>query len=141
MSEPQPIGTCALLLNTQGQVLLGKRKNSYKAGYFGLPGGRVERNEPMLSAIAREVQEETGLQPSNLKFVGVVRENQGAYDFIHFVYMGEVAEATPQLCEPEKCEGWQWFELGPEIAGILPGHKAAIELFLQDTSFLDQTTE
>jgi ADP-ribose pyrophosphatase YjhB (NUDIX family) len=140
MTEPQPIGTCALLLNSQGQVLLGKRKNSYKAGYYGLPGGRVEHNEPMLTAIEREVKEETGLDNLALKFVGVVRENQGAYDFVHFVYVAEIAAAVPELCEPEKCEGWEWFALGTEISDILPGHQAAIALWLSQEKLLDITS-
>jgi ADP-ribose pyrophosphatase YjhB (NUDIX family) len=45
MIDPQPIGTCAIITNSQNQVLLGKRKNSYKAGMYGLPGGRIELNK------------------------------------------------------------------------------------------------
>jgi ADP-ribose pyrophosphatase YjhB (NUDIX family) len=50
MNTPQSIGTCVVLTNTNNQILLGKRKNSYKAGYFGLPGGRIELNEKIESA-------------------------------------------------------------------------------------------
>lgn len=137
--EPQPIGTCALLLNSQGQVLLGKRKNSYKAGYYGLPGGRIELNEPISTAIAREVQEETGIKLDNLKYIGVVRENQGGYDFIHFVYVAQNVSQDPQLCEPEKCEGWEWVDLDSVDESVLPGHLAAIQLFKTKEFLVDIT--
>lgn len=135
--SPQPIGTCALLLNPEGQVLLGKRKNSYKAGYYGLPGGRVEVNEPIAAAIQREVEEETGIKLDSLEYVGVVRENQEGYDFIHFVYLARNVTQAPVLCEPEKCEGWVWKDITAVDEAVLPGHMAAVQLYLEKAPFAD----
>lgn len=135
--QTQLLGTCALLLNPHGQVLLGKRKNSYKAGYYGLPGGRIELHEPIATAIAREVEEETGIKLSTLTYIGVVRENQDNYDFIHFVFAAENITQEPQLCEPEKCEGWQWVDFGVINDTVLPGHVAAVQLFKQKSGLVD----
>lgn len=140
MNEPQPIGACAILLNSQGQILLGKRKNSYKAGMYGLPGGRIEVNEKITTAIAREVFEETGLQGLEFSFVGTVRENQGDYDFIHFIFSANVGDTQPQLSEPEKCEGWEWFEKTTDLSGVLEGHASAIKMFLNNDSLADLVT-
>jgi 8-oxo-dGTP diphosphatase len=129
MTKPQPIGTCAVIINSQKQVLLGKRKNSYKAGMYGLPGGRIELNELIATAIAREVQEETGIQGLSFTFVGVVRENQGTYDFIHFVFSAQISSQKPMLCEPDKCEGWEWIDITSDLTQVLPGHKAGIEMY------------
>lgn len=139
MAEPQAIGTCVILINSKNEVLLGKRKNSYKAGLFGLPGGRVEINEPILAATAREVEEETGVKGIQFEFVGVIRENQGSYDFIHFAFAGKITTQQPELCEPEKCEGWEWFELSAELDQVLPGHAAAIQLYLNQNTLADLT--
>ncbi|HYD35119.1 MAG TPA: NUDIX domain-containing protein [Vitreimonas sp.] len=138
---PQPIGACAILVNSKGEILLGKRKNSYKAGYYGLPGGRIELNEPIGQAVAREVYEETGIKLDMLEYVGVVRENQGICDFIHFIYVSEDVTDIPQLQEPEKCEGWEWINIKGNTLDILPGHKAAIEMYFKKESFADMTTE
>lgn len=137
--NPQPIRACVLILNSQGQVLLGKRKNSYKAGYYGLPGGRIDVNEPIATAIQREVKEETGLVLTDFEYVGVVRENQGDYDFIHFIYVVKNVAQEPQLMEPDKCEGWEWLD---EFSGnnILPGHKAALDLYTQKLTIADLTS-
>jgi len=129
MTKPQPIGTCAVIINSQKQVLLGKRKNSYKAGLYGLPGGRIELNEPIATAIAREVDEEIGIKYLSFTFVGVVRENQETYDFIHFVFSAQISNQEPMLCEPDKCEGWVWVDMASDLTKVLPGHKAGIEMY------------
>lgn len=135
----QPIGVCILVRNSANQILLGKRKNSYKSGYLGLPGGRVELHEPLIATAARELHEETGFSVSEFDYVGVVREDQGENDFIHFVFTCAVADATPQLCEPDKCEGWQWFDLSANFKPALPGHQAAIKLYLNKKPLSDIT--
>ena len=129
MIEPQPIGVCVVITNSQKQVLLGKRKNSYKAGLYGLPGGRIELNEPIATAIAREVDEEIGIKYLSFTFVGVVRENQETYDFIHFVFSAQISNQEPMLCEPDKCEGWEWIDITSDLTQVLPGHKAGIEMY------------
>ena len=52
-----------------GKLLLGKRKNIYGAGTWGLPGGHLEFKEAMKTAASRELMEETGLKAENLEFV------------------------------------------------------------------------
>ncbi len=139
MNTPQPIGTCAILVNSENKILLGKRKNSYKAGLYGLPGGRVELNEPILEAVIREIAEETGITDLDLTYVGVVRENQGEYDFIHFVFMSYIENQEPKLTEPEKCEGWQWFDQNSEFSEVVPGHLSAIHLSMNQKRLADVT--
>jgi 8-oxo-dGTP diphosphatase len=142
MTEPQRIGACAILVNPEGKILAGKRKNSYKAGYYGLPGGRIELNEPIEEAVRREVLEEVGIKIKNLQYVGVVRDNQGEYDFIHFIFVATEVKEKPQLCEPEKCEGWEWLDASvfEKDLKMLFGHQAAIEMYLANEGLRDLTT-
>jgi ADP-ribose pyrophosphatase YjhB (NUDIX family) len=44
-----------------GKVLLTRRARSPAKGFYSLPGGRVEFGESLHQALAREVDEETGL--------------------------------------------------------------------------------
>ena len=54
------------------RVLLIRRKNDPYAGYWALPGGFLEINEPIEIGARRELKEETGLDaPSTIKFLGV----------------------------------------------------------------------
>ncbi|MGA7808014.1 NUDIX hydrolase [Bradyrhizobium sp.] len=45
-----------------GRILLARRARSPARGFYSLPGGRVEFGEPLLTALHREVDEETGLK-------------------------------------------------------------------------------
>lgn len=47
-----------VLVEYDGKLLLERRRD---CGQWGLPGGKVQGREPEVKAIAREVQEETGL--------------------------------------------------------------------------------
>ncbi len=135
----QSIGVCAVVLNSENEVLLGKRKNSYRSGWYGLPGGPVEVNEQLESALQRELAEETGLVLTDREYVGVVRENQGKYDFIHFIFLVRSDAQEPKLLEPDKCESWEWFSVETIPENTLPGHAAAVALFMKNESIADLT--
>ena len=58
------------------QVLLIQRKFPPMVGYWGLPGGFVERDEDPLDAVLRELKEETGLTGSNPELLMVMGDPQ-----------------------------------------------------------------
>jgi 8-oxo-dGTP pyrophosphatase MutT (NUDIX family) len=61
-----------VLIEKDGQVLLGQRSGSYGAGKWGLPQGFIEFDEDFLSAAIREVKEETGLDVEIRSIISVV---------------------------------------------------------------------
>lgn len=127
------IGSAIIVKNHQGQVLLGKRKNSYRSGMYGLPGGRIDRNEKAADAAKRELLEETGIEANSVNYVGVIKEWQDSYNFIHFIYECTDWDGEVQLVEPEKCESWEWFDLDELPEGVLEGHLNGIK-FLQSAN-------
>ena len=125
--NPQPIG--AFVIVTKGKtVLLGKRKNAYKANSYGCPGGRLELEESLIDCAKRELLEETNVKAIKLKYLGVIRELQGDYNFIHFVLQCTVYKGEISLAEPEKCETWNFYDVNKLPPNILSAHKAGIEL-------------
>lgn len=127
---PQPIGVCIVVFNKDNHILLGKRLNSYKSGSYGLPGGRVEIKEKLIDAVHRELAEETGLKTHSLEYVGVVRELQEGYNFIHFIFTCRDYKGEPKALEPTKCESWDWYLPNTLPQDILPGHMAGIEMLV-----------
>lgn len=53
----------AVILNAQGQILLARRpEDKHQGGLWEFPGGKVEPREPVVEALARELDEELGIQ-------------------------------------------------------------------------------
>lgn len=94
------------------KILLGKRKGSHGEGEYAFPGGHLEYMESFENCAKREVMEEAGIEIGNVRFVRVV--NLQDYAPKHYVHIGLVADwkkGEPKICEPEKCEGWGWYDL------------------------------
>ncbi len=62
------------IIESKGRILLIQRKNPPFKGRFALPGGFVEYNESLESAVHREVFEETGLRLEKVKLHNVYSE-------------------------------------------------------------------
>jgi ADP-ribose pyrophosphatase YjhB (NUDIX family) len=61
----------AVIFDGRGRLLLQQRSDG---GQWGLPGGSVEIGESVHDAVIREVREETGLQVTVLRLIGVYSE-------------------------------------------------------------------
>ncbi|KAK9814767.1 hypothetical protein WJX72_011187 [[Myrmecia] bisecta] len=72
---PRPSLTVdAVIVAKAAQLLLIQRKNPPCKGQWALPGGFVDENEPLGKAAARELQEETSVNPKDVLLTQV-----GAY--------------------------------------------------------------
>jgi ADP-ribose pyrophosphatase YjhB (NUDIX family) len=71
----------------QGKYLLVKNKAS-QADFWCLPGGNVEDGEDILSALTREMVEETGIKPliGNLLFVHQMKNKKGDWGHPDFIF-------------------------------------------------------
>ncbi len=61
----------AIMVEKDGNVLLGKRKGSHGAGYFAFPGGSLEYMETITDCIHREIAEEVGIIVDNPEFIRI----------------------------------------------------------------------
>ncbi|MBA3652869.1 MAG: NUDIX domain-containing protein [Actinobacteria bacterium] len=94
--RPISVGAVALVVDGEGRVLLVRQ--SYAGRRWMLPGGGVKRNETMLDAALREVQEEggvTAIAPDKVQLLGIYANfRQGMSDHIA-VYVIKEWEQEP----------------------------------------------
>lgn len=131
--EPEHLGVFVILIQ-KGKVLLGKRKNGYKSGYYGFPGGRLELAESLIDSAKRELFEETGVKAINLEYIGVIRELQDGYNFIHFGFVCDKYAGDIKTMEPDKCDGWEFYFPDQIPAITLPAHLAGSKLLKSKSS-------
>lgn len=127
----------AIIVAKKDEILLGKRKGGYMPSTMGVPGGRTEVGESLEEAARRELKEETDLNAKLLEYIGVVREDQRDYIFVHFVFKTDKFSGKIKNMEPEKCEGWEWHGINNLPENILRGHSAAINLFVKNENLKD----
>jgi 8-oxo-dGTP diphosphatase len=99
VNEPTPIRCVgAVITRPDGRILLIKRGNEPGRGLWSLPGGRIEPGESEVAAVAREVEEETGLTVAVGLLAG--RVQRGRYDIADYfatILSGDLAAATDAL--------------------------------------------
>jgi 8-oxo-dGTP diphosphatase len=102
-----------VLLDDDGHVLLGRRKNTgFADGLYHLPAGHLEPGESVIDALIRETREETGIfvSPDAIEFVHVMHNSAGG-GRVAFFFTVRQWEGAPENREPHKCSDLRWAPL------------------------------
>ncbi|PTD98563.1 NUDIX hydrolase [Pandoraea apista] len=89
--KPGHVGPVAATIGVvfkDGRVLLVRRRNEPDAGYWGFPGGKIDRGESITAAATREIFEETSVTAEAVKIftaVDVLDKDKGGALRHHFV--------------------------------------------------------
>ncbi len=115
-------GVSMLITNNRNEFLIINLQ-SFEDRFFAIPGGGIEKNESLIDAAYREIQEELGIRKSFLEFVGeckkpnkftfkvkklnrdgIIYDGQERY-FLGFKFTGSDREIKLQ---PEEVRKYKW---------------------------------
>lgn len=107
------VGCGAFILNENNELLLQQRKKSPEAGFWSIPGGRLEMFETFEEAVKREIKEEVGVDIDVIDELGIcdhiIKSEQK-----HWVspsFLCKITNGKPIIMEPDKHADMQWFSL------------------------------
>lgn len=110
--QSESVGVCVVLIDKwTNKIYLAERKGTFETGKYCCPGGMVEPNEDYVSALIREVREETGLNLKfpNIQFVSIAKHQGAKSNYtVWFKYYLDGRE-IPNNLEPDKHGPWSLY--------------------------------
>ena len=102
----------------KGKFLLQKRSKNTRdeQGRWDVGGGALEFGEEWNHAVLREVEEELGVKPIEIKFLeafNAIRQHEGREThWVALVHAVQVDPSEVKINEPHKIDAIDWFTLG-----------------------------
>lgn len=109
-------------------LLIRKLKPEWQKGLFNLPGGKIEAEESPYEAAERELMEETGLIPTSMAEMGVLRGDDYT---VYVIRCGVPYNAVPLQLEAELLVV-EWIDVTLASQFLIPNLKIVIPLCLAD---------
>ncbi|HJU09257.1 MAG TPA: NUDIX hydrolase [Candidatus Binataceae bacterium] len=86
-----------------------------------LPGGYVDPTEDPAVTATREVEEETGWHPRNLRLIGTFQPLAGTADFENLIFLSEGAQDTGKQVDINEAARVEWLPLDSILSMIDQG--------------------
>lgn len=127
LSRPMTLGVRGLVINESGQVLLVQ--HTYTPGWF-LPGGGIEKGEPAILSLERELVEEAGIVMTGPPALGGIFSNHPVFPNDHVVFFRvthwrqEAATSEGEIAEV------RWSDPAAPPKGTTPGTRRRLAEFV-----------
>ncbi len=134
MDKPIRKAVRCYLVKDNKVVVTKYKEGKKKAGYYDIPGGKIEGEETPEQTAIREMKEETGLKIKNLKYKGNMIIEYPNRIFNFEVFICNESEGEPQDFEENTSE---WIEINE----LLKKEKILSNIMILDRFFIRGLTE
>ncbi len=108
------VGLGVVIVNEDGNILVGKRKGSHAALKYSIPGGKLGLGETFEAGVVREIKEETNLDIFDPKVIAVSNNletfKEEKKHYVSVILLVKKFSGELKLMEPAKCEEWIWVD-------------------------------
>lgn len=111
-------------------TLMCHAAGNWKLKLMGFPKGNVDEGEDIKAAAIREVEEETGLIPDILNYIGSVKKDRTktVHAFVAFVKSGDIRDKTPVNLQKDEID----------YAKFIPVDKAVVKAYKYQRDLFDK---
>ena len=138
-------GFGVLLLNKEGQILLGLRHDDpdkadselHGEGTWTMPGGKLDFQESFEKGAQREMLEETDIHINTDDLEIICVSNDKVTD-AHFITIGILCKkfaGNPKVMEPDEIVEWQWFDLDKLPKNMFFPSKRVLDNYISKTFY------
>jgi 8-oxo-dGTP diphosphatase len=110
MREPR-VGVGVFVFR-RGAFLMGRRLGAHGSGTWSVPGGHPEFGESFEETARREVEEETGVLITNVRF-GAITNDIFVPEQKHYITVWMLSDhksGEPTITEPDKYDSQGWYD-------------------------------
>ncbi len=121
INRPVTEVAAGILIDQSGRYLLGQRPEGKPyAGYWEVPGGKIEKSETVFDALKRELQEELGIVIQSSEELTILEHDYPhAYVRLHVSIIRDWS-GTPKGCEGQSLS-WELLDAEkPSVEPLLP---------------------
>lgn len=129
MDKPIRKAVRCYLIKDNKVVVIKYKQGNRKAGYYDIPGGKIEDGEIPKQTAIREMQEETGIDIKNLKHKGIMTIEYPDRKFELDTFTSNEYEGEPQEFEENTSE---WVD----IKELLQKEKILSNIIILDRFFI-----
>jgi len=142
ISDRPGVGIGVIIENSDGEILIGKRKGSL-APFYSIPGGHLEKGETFESAAIREIKEETNLTIKSPQVIAVTNnldtyKKEGLHT-ISIILWTKTFTGQLKIMEPARCEGWIWCDPEKLPQPHFDASRLGIECYLKNKVYIGIT--
>jgi 8-oxo-dGTP diphosphatase len=121
IQRPITVVAAGILLDSENRYLLGQRPEGKPyAGYWEVPGGKVEKGETVFQALQRELQEELGIDIETSEELTVL-EHDYPHAYVRlYVSIIRKWSGTPMGCEGQALSWQSITDENPTVDPLLP---------------------
>lgn len=133
----RPYAAAYVILRKGNKVAFVLRENTgWMNGYYGLPAGKVEKNETYTAAAIREAKEEAGvdLMPEHVRFVHLAYRNEDM-EWVDIYFEADQYEGEPYNAEPHVHAELAWFDVDNLPDNVIASSRYALEQLQQGKQY------